>query len=122
MVCLAGKGLHDFVEAKMEKNQEDSRRVDHCSKKYSFRVSCMGLRFVAIVAGFNAILAIYVGVFHQRGPIDVMKFLRSDLKEHGRNDAVLFLMPCHSTPYYRYEQLPCPLCTSLNCVCIIVHN
>jgi len=60
----------------------------------------------------NIPLALYTSLIHQRGTIDVMTYL---YKETGGSKgvkwggydvspphvSVLFLMPCHSTPYYR---------------------
>ena len=40
-------------------------------------------------------------MFHQRGPISLMSHLRNEnvLKQ---TDSLLFLTPCHSTPYFSY--------------------
>lgn len=59
----------------------------------------------------------YTSVLHQRGTVDVMKHLSAvayqkpylssrmlhEFKEIKKIDemSVLFLMPCHSTPWYR---------------------
>ena len=49
----------------------------------------------------NLPMMFYFSVIHQRGALDVVKFLNAETT--GRPDmSVLFLMPCHSTPYYRY--------------------
>ena len=37
---------------------------------------------------------------HQRAPIGLMDYLRNN--EIEKNDSILFLTPCHSTPYYSY--------------------
>ena len=50
----------------------------------------------------NVIAALYTGVVHQRGVLDVMPFLRSEIDKSDGKASVLFLMPCHSTPFYRY--------------------
>lgn len=53
----------------------------------------------------NLSAALYTGLVHQRGSLDVMSRLRALCDVSG--DAprlqpdVLFLMPCHSTPFYR---------------------
>lgn len=47
----------------------------------------------------NIPAAVYFGLIHQRGTVVVMKFLYDESFE--KNMDVLFLMPCHSTPYYR---------------------
>jgi len=47
----------------------------------------------------NIPMAFYMSLFHQRGTEDVMYYLSKEAQD-GRVKSVLFLMPCHSTPYY----------------------
>lgn len=47
----------------------------------------------------NVPMALYMSLFHQRGTEDVMYYLSKEAHD-GRVRSVLFLMPCHSTPYY----------------------
>ncbi|KAF6722580.1 GPI mannosyltransferase 3 [Oryzias melastigma] len=59
----------------------------------------------------NLIPALYTGLIHQRGTLDVMIHIQKlcDVKgnsTHPQPD-VLFLMPCHSTPFYSH--IHCPL-------------
>lgn len=57
-------------------------------------------KFLILLGLANLVLVIFVGIVHQRGAISVMHHLRGlDLNE--TNEAILFLTPCHSTPYYR---------------------
>lgn len=51
----------------------------------------------------NLTAALYTGLVHQRGTLDVMTHLQT-LCDTSRSEVsdVLFLMPCHSTPFYRY--------------------
>ncbi|GFN97262.1 mannosyltransferase [Plakobranchus ocellatus] len=54
-----------------------------------------------ILAVTNLLPALYFCLIHQRGTIMVTKFLADSAAGlHGKTD-ILFLMPCHSTPYYR---------------------
>ena len=55
----------------------------------------------------NLPIALYTCLIHQRGTIDVMTFLYAEAQRPAPKDLmdVLFLMPCHSTPFYRYESL-----------------
>jgi phosphatidylinositol glycan class B len=60
----------------------------------------------------NIPVAVWFCLVHQRGTLDAMTYLRSDVDE---NSSVLFLMPCHSTPFYSHvhrrvamEFLECP--------------
>lgn len=48
----------------------------------------------------HIIAAIYLNGFHQSGPLSAVSHLRNQMK--FRDLDVLFLMPCHSTPYYAY--------------------
>lgn len=54
---------------------------------------------VMVFLVINIPAAVYFGLIHQRGTVVVMKFLYDESFE--KNMDVLFLMPCHSTPYYR---------------------
>ena len=47
----------------------------------------------------NMAVGLYGCIVHQRGVIDVLHWLRS---ESSKVQDVLFLMPCHSTPYYSH--------------------
>ncbi|KAI9199514.1 Alg9-like mannosyltransferase family-domain-containing protein [Polychytrium aggregatum] len=58
------------------------------------------LAFLAIT-NFGA--AYYFSNVHQRGVIDVMTWLRTTIRNQPVSvDGILFLMPCHSTPYYSH--------------------
>ena len=67
---------------------------------------------ILLVAG-NFPPLFYFSLIHQRGTIDVMNYLHtaltSTVSDRGQvvtaSDGVLFLMPCHSTPYYSYLHL-----------------
>lgn len=55
----------------------------------------------------NLPIALYTCLIHQRGTIDVMTFLYAEAQKPVAKDlmSVLFLMPCHSTPFYRYKSV-----------------
>jgi len=55
----------------------------------------------------NLPIALYTCLIHQRGTIDVMTFLYAEAQKPVAKDlmSVLFLMPCHSTPFYRCVSL-----------------
>lgn len=63
---------------------------------------------VAVLLVSNLAAALYTGLVHQRGTLDVMTHLHA-LCDASRPQAtdVLFLMPCHSTPFYRYCKFSC---------------
>ncbi|XP_038970951.1 GPI mannosyltransferase 3 isoform X2 [Phoenix dactylifera] len=47
----------------------------------------------------NVPMALYMSIVHQRGSEDVMFYLSKEAHD-GKVKSILFLMPCHSTPYY----------------------
>lgn len=56
----------------------------------------------------NLPIALYTCLLHQRAPIDVMQFVSDQayqLKQPSQRVHVLFLMPCHSTPFYSHVHL-----------------
>ncbi|ELU03730.1 hypothetical protein CAPTEDRAFT_107850 [Capitella teleta] len=57
--------------------------------------------FVTILIAGNLPLALYTSLIHQRGTLDVMRFI---YEESSRNASlsVVSLMPCHSTPHHGY--------------------
>jgi len=74
--------------------------------RWSYRASRTMLWTTALVILVGNVLpAWYLSTVHQKGPIELMPKLREiaqeyrDEREHQAN--ILFLMPCHSTPYYR---------------------
>jgi len=60
----------------------------------------------------NLPIALYTCLIHQRGTIDVMTFLYSEAQKPLSRDlmSVFFLMPCHSTPFYRSESFSYNCC------------
>ncbi|CAG5121205.1 unnamed protein product [Candidula unifasciata] len=56
---------------------------------------------VIILLVTNLIPALYFCLLHQRGTVMVTKFIYDTSLKKPDSD-VLFLMPCHSTPYYSY--------------------
>ncbi|XP_078702493.1 GPI alpha-1,2-mannosyltransferase 3-like isoform X2 [Branchiostoma floridae x Branchiostoma belcheri] len=56
---------------------------------------------VALLLVTNLPLALYTSLVHQRGTVDVMSYLSQQADRQGHT-SVLFLMPCHSTPFYSH--------------------
>ncbi|KAM9861354.1 GPI mannosyltransferase 3 [Aulostomus maculatus] len=58
----------------------------------------------------NLTAALYTGLIHQRGTLDVMVHLQTlcDVSSSSTSPQpdVLFLMPCHSTPFYSHVHCP----------------
>ena len=51
----------------------------------------------------NVLVAFYIGFFHQRGTISVVHDLSTSVKS---GDSVVFLTPCHATPYHSHIHAP----------------
>ena len=63
---------------------------------------CSVLKVLLVVTNLPA--GLYLGLVHQRGPLDVTAVLAARLAEGPADSAsVLYLMPCHSTPLYRWD-------------------
>ncbi|KAL1007283.1 hypothetical protein UPYG_G00084510 [Umbra pygmaea] len=73
---------------------------------------------------FNLVLALYTGLLHQRGTLDVMGHLQNLCDNNNLSTSsqpeinnlstssqpeIFFLMPCHSTPFYSHIHCPIKL-------------
>lgn len=56
----------------------------------------------------NLPAALYTSLIHQRGSEEVMDYLASEAQA-GRVERVLFLTPCHATPYYSSLHMNIPM-------------
>lgn len=72
-------------------------------KKGSLRSHIKGpfkMRFsIFFLLATNIPMALYMSLVHQRGTEDVMIFLSKEARNE-KVKSILFLMPCHATPYY----------------------
>ena len=64
---------------------------------------------VLLLAASNLLPLLYFSLIHQRGTIDVMKYLHEAIAHGNRHHLqgadstdILILMPCHSTPFYSF--------------------
>ncbi|XP_077419025.1 GPI alpha-1,2-mannosyltransferase 3-like isoform X2 [Vanacampus margaritifer] len=53
----------------------------------------------------NLLMALYTGLIHQRGALDIMSHVHALCHDVSQPD-VLFAMSCHSTPYYSHVHCP----------------
>ena len=53
--------------------------------------------------------AAYLSLVHQRGTVTLMDVLASEAHSSPDDMSVLFLMPCHSTPYYSHVHQAIPM-------------
>ncbi|KAL4236615.1 hypothetical protein ACF0H5_004999 [Mactra antiquata] len=78
------------ILAEMEQKQKETHKNNLSKAKI----------FVIILIFTNIPMAMYFSLIHQRGTILMMKYLYDTSYKQNMN--VMFLMPCHSTPYYSY--------------------
>ncbi|XP_019453890.1 PREDICTED: GPI mannosyltransferase 3 isoform X1 [Lupinus angustifolius] len=73
------------------RGKKSSEKNTKCSPKMT-----LAILFLLVT---NIPMALYMSLVHQRGPEDVMNHLAGEA-QHGNVRSVLFLTPCHATPYY----------------------
>ena len=78
MILYVGKGIYEF--------------------KQKLKNSTFWIVFILLILLPQVFISLYMGMIHQRGPIETMKYLRED----NSVESLLFLMPCHHTPGYSY--------------------
>ncbi|KAM8972263.1 GPI alpha-1,2-mannosyltransferase 3 [Pelodytes ibericus] len=50
----------------------------------------------------NLLPAMYTGLIHQRGALDIMSHIQQQCKVENGSTSIFVLMPCHSIPYYSH--------------------
>ncbi|XJO72856.1 hypothetical protein BDV3_003923 [Batrachochytrium dendrobatidis] len=89
---------------RQQQNQSQRRSLRHPKTrpaKWLWKV-------LAVVGITNIATAFYLSRSHQRGIMEVMNWLRIEL-HGGKVSDILFLMPCHSTPFYSYLHRNIPM-------------
>lgn len=81
----------------MAKSDSDSRRKGS-PNSHMKRPSKVGFAIFFLLAT-NIPMALYMSLVHQRGTEDVMIYLSKEA-QNEKVKGILFLMPCHATPYY----------------------
>ncbi|KAK1418396.1 hypothetical protein QVD17_27540 [Tagetes erecta] len=75
-------------------NKKIKKSTSTCSKA-SWKMQAA----VVFLVATNIPMAIYMSMVHQRGTEDVMNYLAKEAHQ-GNVKSILFLTPCHATPYY----------------------
>ncbi|KAK2191499.1 hypothetical protein NP493_49g03045 [Ridgeia piscesae] len=107
---LCGTYLHYITDTCHDDGDGDgdglSRRPEAPQRRrhYSSGVCSWKVFLVISLVLTNLPIAMYTSLLHQRGTVDVTRFLHDQggLETKDRRMSVFFLMPCHSTPYYSY--------------------
>ncbi|XP_015763312.1 PREDICTED: GPI mannosyltransferase 3-like isoform X2 [Acropora digitifera] len=94
-MCYCGLFLSSLCDCQLRKNQAAHHQL----------LSGMKAKLLVLfLAVTNVPMALYTSTVHQRGSIDVMGYIRDESFKPTSDDgmSVLFLMPCHSTPFFSY--------------------
>lgn len=81
----------------MAKSDSDTRRKGS-PNSHMKRPSKVGFAIFVLLAT-NIPMALYMSLVHQRGTEDVMIYLSKEA-QNEKVKGILFLMPCHATPYF----------------------
>lgn len=78
--------------------------------RWSCKANTLVLWFVAgVIFASNIVPAVYLGMVHQRGTLDVMQPIAELARARPNETSVLVLMPCHSTPLYTHIHVNVPI-------------
>ncbi|KAJ4788433.1 Mannosyltransferase [Rhynchospora pubera] len=91
--CLASMEKQTYPPDSRSKNTRTTSVSDKDGNRSKLKLAIV---FLVLT---NVPMAIYMTSVHQRGTEDVMFYLSKEAHK-GEVSSILFLMPCHSTPYY----------------------
>ena len=108
---VCGCSVHQFLDVPdiatttAGNNRHENQPSDGLSRTRKESHSYWKTFVIVCLISTNLPIALYTCLIHQRGTVDVMTFLYAEAQKPTSNNLmnVLFLMPCHSTPFYRYE-------------------
>lgn len=84
------------------------RGRDSTSKRSGTSCSMKSRMAILFLIVTNLPMALYMSMVHQRGVEDVMYYLSGEASK-GKVKNILFLMPCHATPYYSFLHHDLPM-------------
>ncbi|XP_073018353.1 LOW QUALITY PROTEIN: mannosyltransferase APTG1-like [Primulina eburnea] len=84
--------------AKLSPSELSKRKLRETSSSYVKRLTKLQMA-VFLLLLTNIPMALYMSMVHQRGTEDVMNYLSKEASENKVKN-ILFLTPCHATPYY----------------------
>ena len=65
--------------------------------------------FAVLMLALQVPVILFFSLYHQRAQVQVMKALDLETPESISPSSVLFLTPCHTTPYYSYIHKAIPM-------------
>ena len=69
-----------------------------CLASLSYTLKSFAALFLIIT---NVTAALYTGLIHQSAPLAIIRHLHTEIGKNNHG-SILFLLPCHSTPYYSH--------------------
>jgi phosphatidylinositol glycan class B len=66
-------------------------------------------RFTIAMLGVQVPMILFFSLYHQRAQVQVMSYLQTSQTTSSSSLSVLFLTPCHTTPYYSYIHKAIPM-------------
>lgn len=78
---------------------------------FTFRITEYRRKILlSVFAISNLLPGLYLCLIHQRGSIDVMRLLETELRvRNSTSKSLMFLTPCHSTPLYSHLHINVPI-------------
>ncbi|XP_032218088.1 GPI mannosyltransferase 3 isoform X2 [Nematostella vectensis] len=95
-MCYAGNYLV-YLNSSFKSGTKSPSKKHTLPRKITIATIVFGL-----VCASNAPIALYTSLIHQRGVLDMMGYLRQEANVQHKPITVMFLMPCHSTPFYSH--------------------
>lgn len=102
-IALMFSGYVLALVEKADSSMGKRKRTPSTPAKRPFKLNF----FVFLLLATNLPMALYMSLVHQRGTEDVMDYLSREAR-NGKVQSILFLTPCHATPYYStlHQNLP----------------
>ncbi|XP_024975535.1 GPI mannosyltransferase 3 isoform X1 [Cynara cardunculus var. scolymus] len=102
-IALAFSGYSLAMLSQQHSSGTKSKKARDSRTKSSWKIQAA----VFFLLATNLPMAVYMSMVHQRGTEDVMNYLAKEAY-HGNLKSILFLTPCHATPYYStlHQNLP----------------
>ncbi|KAI3747923.1 hypothetical protein L6452_10662 [Arctium lappa] len=102
-IALTFSGYSLAMLSQQYSSGKKSKKATNSRTKSSWKIQAA----VFFLLATNIPMAFYMSMVHQRGTEDVMNYLAKEA-HHANLKSILFLTPCHATPYYStlHQNLP----------------
>jgi GPI mannosyltransferase 3 len=99
-----GLGAAYLIEARQGQNKRAGGKISAAAAATSFLSSPTNRRRLIIaMLGLQVPVTLFFSLYHQRAQVQVMSYLQANHQGAAPSPpSVLFLTPCHTTPYYSY--------------------